>query len=196
MGTLKQTLNDVLGKRNILLRRTLPRPATLFARSYFKNQPLKVVEIGTFEGANASSMLKNLNIHTLNCVDPYMVYEQYRSDGSFERVKALRKRSHSIINSLSSRTNARVVWIEEFSDKAAPNFLKESMDFIYIDGNYTYSYVKKDIELYFSKVKNGGIIAGHDIEFEEVGRAVMEFAVKKNLKVYIKSPDWIIVKPK
>ena len=37
-----------------------------------------------------------------------------------------------------------------------------ALDFIYIDGNHKYEYVKKDISDALKVVKEGGIIAGHD----------------------------------
>ena len=41
-------------------------------------------------------------------------------------------------------------------------FEDNSIDFIYIDGNHQYDFVKKDLEDYVPKVKVGGVIAGHD----------------------------------
>jgi predicted O-methyltransferase YrrM len=37
------------------------------------------------------------------------------------------------------------------------------MDFLFIDGDHSYDGVKKDFEMYNSLVRNGGIIAFHDI---------------------------------
>lgn len=39
-------------------------------------------------------------------------------------------------------------------------------DAVFIDGNHSYEYVKKDLENYMPKVKEGGIIALHDANFE------------------------------
>jgi predicted O-methyltransferase YrrM len=43
------------------------------------------------------------------------------------------------------------------------------LDFIFIDGNHMYDYVKKDFEMYSPLVKKGGIIALHDIAENEEG---------------------------
>ena len=44
--------------------------------------------------------------------------------------------------------------------------INEQFDAVFIDGNHSYDYVKKDLENYYPKVKNGGIIALHDANFE------------------------------
>jgi cephalosporin hydroxylase len=43
------------------------------------------------------------------------------------------------------------------------------VDFLFIDGNHFYEYVKKDLEMYGPLVKKGGIIALHDIGYAEEG---------------------------
>lgn len=44
--------------------------------------------------------------------------------------------------------------------------INETYDALFIDGNHSYEYVKKDFENYRHKVKPGGIIAFHDVNFE------------------------------
>jgi len=39
----------------------------------------------------------------------------------------------------------------------------EPLDFLFIDGDHTYEGVKRDFEMYSPLVRNGGIIAFHDI---------------------------------
>jgi len=48
------------------------------------------------------------------------------------------------------------------STEACQDFLNESLDFVYIDANHKYEFVKKDIELWFPKIRKGGILSGHD----------------------------------
>jgi spermidine synthase len=44
--------------------------------------------------------------------------------------------------------------------------ISEGYDAVFIDGNHSYEYVKKDLENYLPKVKAGGIVAMHDVNFE------------------------------
>jgi predicted O-methyltransferase YrrM len=52
--------------------------------------------------------------------------------------------------------------IRESSHTAHTIFLFQSIDVLFIDGDHSYDAVKKDIELWYPKVKPGGIISGHD----------------------------------
>jgi len=57
-----------------------------------------------------------------------------------------------------------------------------------------------DVELYFSKVRSGGVFGGHDFyaqtdENNGVNRAVIEFVDRYDLKLFgIRSGDWWVVK--
>ena len=44
--------------------------------------------------------------------------------------------------------------------------IEQQFDAVFIDGNHSYEYVKKDLENYWHKVRVGGIIAMHDVNFE------------------------------
>jgi len=64
-------------------------------------------------------------------------------------------------------------------------FKDESIDFLFIDADHSYEAVRKDIELWFPKVKTGGIISGHDyttLYGYGVVRAVDEFFEGRKVK--------------
>ena len=46
-------------------------------------------------------------------------------------------------------------------------FAPESVDFVYIDANHSYTYVRDDIQTWLPKVKKGGIIGGHDYDWSD-----------------------------
>jgi len=72
-------------------------------------------------------------------------------------------------------------------------------DLIYIDADHSYNGVKRDIELSFKKIKNGGFIMGHDYEMNMekakthynfgVKEAVDEFCEKNNQEIIAKGND-------
>lgn len=47
--------------------------------------------------------------------------------------------------------------------------ITSDVDFLFIDGNHFYDYVKKDLQMYGPLVRKGGIIALHDIGYAEEG---------------------------
>lgn len=64
------------------------------------------------------------------------------------------------------------------SDEAVDLFLDNSIDFLYIDGNFSYKGSMLDVVLYFPKVKKGGYIWLDSADFPQKKKAV-EF-LKKN----------------
>lgn len=61
------------------------------------------------------------------------------------------------------------------SDKAASLFYENSVDCLFIDAGHSYTSVKADIEAWLPKMKNGGIMSGHDYgAWEGVKKAVDE----------------------
>jgi predicted O-methyltransferase YrrM len=57
---------------------------------------------------------------------------------------------------------------------AAKAFPDQSLDFVFLDAAHDYESVGADIEAWLPKIKNGGVIAGHDIGWSGVMRAVGE----------------------
>ena len=92
----------------------------------------------------------------------------------------------------------RVVFIKKFSEEAVDD-IPNDLDFVYIDGNHSYEFVKKDIELYYAKMRSGGVLGGHDFNSFSLGvvKAVLEFANNYDLPIYGKGSfiDWWVVKP-
>jgi len=86
-------------------------------------------------------------------------------------------------------------WIEivrDFSVEGASRFKDNYFDFIYLDAAHDYESVVDDLKAWWPKLKEGGIMSGHDYfpdhrvwRGKEVGvwRAVNEFAKNNNVEV-------------
>jgi len=92
---------------------------------------------------------------------------------------------------------------QNYSDYTVSNIahkkIREELDFVYIDANHNYEYVKEDMENYYPLLKERGILAGHDIEpstHPGVLFAFTDFVKEKNLLCHIITPDWIVIKGK
>ena len=83
------------------------------------------------------------------------------------------------------------------SEDVVKKFKDNSLDFIYIDALHTYEGCKKDIKLWWPKLKKGGLFSGHDYingRLPEgnfgVKKAVDEFVKKYNLNLFITDETW------
>jgi len=113
-------------------------------------------EIGVQRGRNAAAMMENIPGLKLYLVDPYRDYElSNRTYG---------EKHHAKFRDMARRRmeGADVVFIEKFSEDAVRDVPDNSLDFVYIDGMHWYDFVMLDIVLWGRKVREGGIISGHD----------------------------------
>lgn len=106
-----------------------------------------------------------------------------------------RNDDYAIAMAALGKHSERVEVMRLLSADAAGCFADESLDFVYIDANHAEPFVRQDIELWYPKVKPGGVIAGHDIvngDMMGVRRAVKdEIFIKHGLDVYmIPGPAW------
>jgi predicted O-methyltransferase YrrM len=169
----------------------IPRPMTLFLKRYFKNsEPLTAVEIGVAKADNSVSILEELPIKKLILIDPYMAYVENKQSVSFE----------DDFNVAMERTSKykQVQFIKKTSEEAVKD-IDEPLDFVYIDGNHSYSFVMADILNYYPLLRKEGVIGGHDYTpFHHPGvvRAVDEFVEQQDrLNFYAVFPDWWFIKP-
>lgn len=165
-----------------------PRPMIEFVRKNL-GDPLTGVEIGVRQGKNAEGILKTLSIRKLYLIDPYEPYIEVNGELIDPR-NALQKCKERL-----SKFGEKVKFIIKKSSEAV-NEIPDDLDFVYIDGNHAYEFVKKDIELYYPKIKTGGVLGGHDFTPSTKGvfKAVMEFVTDNELKLHGEDTDWWVVK--
>lgn len=84
-------------------------------------------------------------------------------------------------NEVKIKYGSRLIPIEAYSTDGAVQIPDSSLDLVFIDADHSYDWVKKDIAAYKPKLKLGGWLTGHDIDFPGVNRAVNE--VIKNYDV-------------
>lgn len=191
MKTLKTLFLDLCGKIGFYPKKVIFRASTKYAKKIFGRKPVIVAEIGVDEGKNALNILKKLNVKKIYLIDPYTEYKDLLDSVPHKNSENLNHAFNEATKRLKNYED-KIVWIREFSEVAI-NKIPEC-NFIYIDGNHAYNYVKKDIELYFEKVKKEGILAGHDMEDKDVLKALFEFVIKNKLNAWVTFPDWIIQK--
>jgi hypothetical protein len=164
-----------------------PRPSTRLIQSVYGEKPLVGVEIGTGFGENALNLLNSLCLDRLYCIDPFIPY----SDGQIKVQTGYLSKSEETLKKLAEFDNVTI--IKKCSSDAWKE-LPDNLDFVYVDGNHNYEYVMADLHNYYPLVHEKGLIAGHDIEWFDVERAVADFCRITKVTPLIRSPDWIILK--
>jgi hypothetical protein len=152
---------------------------------------LVIAEIGVWRGANAERLANVLDLETMYLIDPYDEYDEYdESKSDSNELRRAREEAHT---RLAGQSN--VNWIQKYSSEAVDE-IKESLDYVYIDGNHGYEFVREDIENYYDLLETGGILAGDDIDWDGVARAFAEFAVENDFQPNVEPyhPDWYFVK--
>lgn len=128
---------------------------------FFKKLGFKVgVEIGVYKAEFTEKFAQaGLKIHG---IDPWMAYGDYSFShvrkGSFqERQDFLYGHSQRVLAPYSNATLVRKTSMDAIGD-----FEDGSLDFVYIDGHHGFKYVAEDLWEWTKKVREGGIISGHD----------------------------------
>ena len=164
----------------------------------FSTRPRKIgCEVGVHAGETTASLLDNLpGINEYHAVDPWESYEKY--NGS-----TYRKPGHKRLKTWSSVMQNFIDVTKPFSKKvfihqatsvdAVSDFNDGYFDWIFIDANHDYPYIKENLEIWTPKVKMGGIVSGHDYnngKWVGIKKAVDEFVPKDKLNVISECYVW------
>lgn len=144
-------------------------------------------EIGVYRGQHVKEMLISLDIKKLYLIDSWEYYSKYNE----EKIKDKISEAYADAKELLKEFNdGKLVWIKDYSIEAVKKFKNNSLDFVYIDANHAYEFVKQDIEVWLPKVKVNGLIGGHDYDNKPtayiygVKKAVDEYCKKNNIKLW------------
>ena len=139
-------------------------------------------------GGNARQLLE-LNIDRLFLIDPYLEYKRH----SQEELDPIKTAMLSYV--LRDPQGWRVNFILQHSIVAAKLFDDLYFDYVYIDGDHSLEAVMNDMVAWFPKVRDGGVLAGHDYR-GDVKKAVDEYCSLhgKFIQTWDIDGDWLIIK--
>jgi len=154
-------------------------------------------EIGVHTGEFSRRILRATKPREVHLVDPWKheagdVYRRalYGGGARGGQVEMDERHDAVVARFRSEIRRGRVIVHRGYSTDVLSRFTDASFDWVYIDGNHTYEYVKADLELCFRKVKRGGYVAGDD--YTEAGwwrdgvvRAVDEFIAGQPVRVVV-----------
>ncbi len=176
------------------------------------------VELGVHTGQFSRQLLQSWKGQKLWLVDPWIHLSDYLD--SFNASDQIMERRFLITQKKLASWISRVEFLRDRSENAVTYFRDESCDFVYIDANHSYKHVTNDLNLWYPKVKKGGLLAGHDYfdafadnHLEPIfcdnadpnlltsygaKSAVNEFAQNLNIEFKITKeiyPTWYFIKP-
>lgn len=156
----------------------------------------KGCEIGVAYGGQSQYLLEQTHIETLYSIDPYKHFtkNEYPDFLNFEQ-KVHDVLFLKVMEKLEIFGN-RSILLRETSQDAVKRFDDNSLDFVYIDANHTYEYVRDDLNRWSCKVRPGGLIAGDDyINWPGVSKAVREFTQAHRISFNVQGNKWWFIKP-
>jgi hypothetical protein len=140
-----------------------------------------VAEIGVYDGSTTSDYIEIIkkNQGKLLVIDWFQGNENVggthgfnpsNKDSVINMFKDNLKNYLDIITIMDGTSHEMITKIED-----------NSLDFCFIDADHRYSFVYKDIELLIPKMKQGGIMIGHD--FEDIGKNMIPFIRNEWLEI-------------
>jgi hypothetical protein len=160
------------------------RPSLAFIACRAGTRFLVGCELGSDVGNNALSVCKYMRINHLHLVDSFereLIYiPHYLPYGECkERLASYR---------------SAITYHIKTTDEAVNDFAENSLDFVYVDADHSYTACLADMKNYWPKVKAGGVLAGHDFNDPRVEKAVADFCAEKTLSYKHEGMDWWIIK--
>jgi len=151
----------------------------------FDNSMKTGVEIGVGDGTNAVNILECFPSMQLFLVDPWA--------GNPRRSKRYYRAVEGEARAKLEPYRDRAIVVRGKSAEFASLIADKAFDFVYIDGDHSYDAVGLDLVLWHRRVKDGGILAGHDyVETKKHGvkRAVDDYVSYYNIKLGTFSDNW------
>lgn len=135
---------------------------------------LTMVEVGSYAGESSEVWSKTGLFKSILCVDLWT--------NGFDPKDAYTSSTAELAEKDFDIVAQRCPNIRKFKGDSAKAIAElgiadGSVDFVYIDANHEYDFIKSDIQMWLPKVKKGGILSGHDfIQMDRIGviRAVRE----------------------
>ena len=154
------------------------------------------VEVGSWLGKSTSYMgveiLNSGKKIKFDCIDTWEGSKNFIDENFYKTDR----NPYDIFTENISSVKNYIHPIQGKSKDIVSNYNDESLDFVFIDAGHDYESVITDIKNWYPKVKNNGIIAGHDyIGYTDVKKAVDEFFGENNIRLHlVHAGTWIVEK--
>jgi methyltransferase family protein len=133
-------------------------------------------EVGVAGGFFSEQILRQWQGQLLISIDPWAEAPANEyvdvSNVPQEQQEALYDEAKRRLEAFGDRSSIWRMTSEEAARRIDPN----SLDFVYLDARHDYESVKRDLQLWYERVRRGGLLAGHD--YLDGTRPQGEFGVK------------------
>jgi hypothetical protein len=163
-------------------------------------------EVGVHRGDFSERILRIVEPKELHLIDPWKYEESpdYKDAMYGGKAKGQQLEMDNRCQSVRQRFEAeiasgRIILHRDFSNAVLSEFPDGHFDWVYIDGNHLYEFVRQDLELSFEKTKPGGYITGDDYQIGGwwhggVKKAVDEFVRAKPVQLVTISNGKFVVR--
>jgi len=155
-----------------------------FIKDIPKNSVL--LEVGT--GCGVSTMMFAKRCKKVVSIDGYDKLKPY-GVMTKERFIESEKRFRKYINRFK-KLKKKVNQIKEISSKAVERFSDGEFDIVYLDGDHFPESFRSDLHNWLPKIKEGGILSGHDYQITHVPSVLKEIMGRQPDKLY-KDGSWM-----
>lgn len=174
---------------------------TNLVKKYFPKNSVGA-EVGVHLGEFSAVLNTTLNPTRLYLIDPWknILDERYSKSWYGNKVTQddLDDRYHNVATKFDDSKNIKI--FRNFSKDITDLIPDNSLDFVYLDADHTFEGVCLDFNIFYKKVKKGGIIAGDDYTDNNWWGSGVIDAVhlnlhEKSLKIlYLQSDQYGLVK--
>ncbi|WP_295317433.1 class I SAM-dependent methyltransferase, partial [Roseobacter sp.] len=167
-------------------------------RAFLRRMPKggRCAEIGVWQGSFSLEILDVTQPAELILIDPWgLLAGREESEWTHAKHKdsaVMDRMYRDVLDEFEG--NDRVSVRKGFSADLLAEYADGYFDWVYIDGNHLYDFVRKDIELSALKVRQGGIIAGDDYRWSKDGRLHVQDAVQDAMAALKLGPEALSVK--
>lgn len=139
----------------------------------YTDKPIGYLEVGSWAGSSALAVASRPNVE-VHCVDHWKGADGPEGEAHRETARDNGGDVFSIFQKNTAEYNitphrgTSLDWAEAASQG------KFWYDIIFLDSDHRYEHIKADIEAWLPHIREGGILCGHDYNFEGVQKAVKE----------------------
>ncbi|MBP8926767.1 MAG: class I SAM-dependent methyltransferase [Pseudomonadales bacterium] len=163
-------------------------------------------EIGVHLGGFSEQILGHAAPRKLILIDPWLYFpdpeyqQSWYGESGAQGQAEMDQRYEKVCTRFEEQIAAGRIEVQRgLSQDVLAGLPDDHLDWIYIDGDHSYEAVKRDLELSFAKVRNGGFIAGDDYQLgkwwkDGVVRAVNEFIGTRSVIVKFMRNDQFLLR--